>query len=597
MSNPSSLIIQVPTNFCLGSYGISVESLRGQFLDIYYFKVSIAYPPINSDIPSQVPEKIYDGLLRVGTPEGRLSQEIALREQLSQHRMVGSLLLIDQLDAVTINLDLGSAPAHPEFDQKEQSLSESHLPENTETALTQSHRAEGEDYLEEEFYHSQSIEITINSALISLIQLTSLEDCLEDWLKQEKNLKESLPILIQICQFANYLHKQGWCFTQINPALISLQNPIQFYDLTGIFRIGEIPSHGLTGSYCPPELALGHSIDAQMSSFVIGALLYQIVHHHQPRVNENIPLVIKPIPGIYQILRVCLAPNGDRPPVDQLLSTLVETQKLLSTPTLHWEYQGQSTLGLSENRWKNEDHYGVRQQSSSNPLNSLMIGIIADGMGGMAQGEIASQIAVQTLITTPLLTDIYSLKSWNDWLIKTIQQANQKIFKAVRNGGTTLSVVLAIGSKLLIAHVGDSRIFLIRNGFICQLSQDHSFVSVLFNTGKITQAEMRDHPDRSVLTKSLGSSHNLPKSDIQNLSFFKADELSIDLEDQDTLLLCSDGIWDLIPETQLCEIFCNCSSLTTAVNQVISQVLDQGANDNATLLSLRCTIASKPDFQ
>ena len=232
------------------------------------------------------------------------------------------------------------------------------------------------------------------------------------------------------------------------------------------------------------------------------------------------------------------------------------------------------------------------------------MGILADGMGGLEQGEVASQCAVQTLLTAPLPGEEVSqvqvgktLDRWQGWLIEQIQDANQKIFRTIRNGGTTLSVVLGVADYLLIAHVGDSRIFLIRNGHICQLSEDHSLVQNLWVTGQISYAEMQDHPDRNVLLKSIGS-RRLLKTDIQTLQKFGA-ELSLPLQYGDILLLCSDGVWDLVPPDELCEIFApiahktdrSVTSLQPQIDQVLQRVIDRGAHDNATIMGLQCFIS------
>ena len=160
-----------------------------------------------------------------------------------------------------------------------------------------------------------------------------------------------------------------------------------------------------------------------------------------------------------------------------------------------------------------------------------------------------------------------------------------------------MSVVLGVADYLLIAHVGDSRIFLIRNGHICQLSEDHSLVQNLWVTGQISYAEMQDHPDRNVLLKSIGS-RRLLKTDIQTLQKFGA-ELSLPLQYGDILLLCSDGVWDLVPPDELCEIFApiahktdrSVTSLQPQIDQVLQRVIDRGAHDNATIMGLQCFIS------
>jgi protein phosphatase len=257
---------------------------------------------------------------------------------------------------------------------------------------------------------------------------------------------------------------------------------------------------------------------------------------------------------------------------------------------VQWNIASYSTVGLSTERLQNEDNYGVRQQHLSNS-ETLILGVVADGMGGMSQGEVASQIAVKTILQDSFPPEFKTEEQRNEWLLNLFQKANISIADAVRNGGTTLSVALAINDSLMIAHVGDSRIYLIRQGKIKQLSEDHSLVAMLVANGEITEEESLTHPDRNVLLKSIGSKKHLSEGYVQNLSRTTSN-LSMTLENEDILLLCSDGVWDLVPTQELAEIFSQFESLQMAVDQTIQRVINQGATDNATLLAMQCFMTS-----
>jgi protein phosphatase len=327
-----------------------------------------------------------------------------------------------------------------------------------------------------------------------------------------------------------------------------------------------------------------------MSAYTVGLLLYQAIHQKLPNQGHSVDLEIKPIPQIYQLLKICLSPiPEERFLLPQLLSLLVDIRKSMSTPKIYWDVHGRSTVGLSTNRLQNEDNYGVLRQDLSNS-DPLTLGVVADGMGGMAQGEIASKLAVKTIIEAPIPADLTDRDKRAEWLISLVENANECVADNVRDGGTTLSVVLAIARELMIAHVGDSRIFLVRKKQICQLSEDHSMVSMLVASGKITYEESQVHPDRNILTKSLGSKRKLSDRYIQDLSFFGVG-ISMFLEDGDILLLCSDGVWDLVPADDLAEIFAdNQTTLHLAVESTIEKVLARGAHDNATILALKCCV-------
>lgn len=481
------------------------------------------------------------------------------------------------------------------------------------------------EYLEEEEYELTGQSTVIDHALITLSFLPDPNQTLAkalDCCSATTSLRTSggdppsplginthwadqLSFLIQLCQMAKYLHRQGWCWVNLNPQWIELAQPIRLYDFVGIFQAGDRPSYGISGNYWPPELLLGHEIDEPMVSFSLAAILYHLVHGEAPSfdpMNAEKKLIFAAIPGVYQVLRACLVQGDDRPRILELLSMLVDLQHQCQRSCISWVQGSGSTLGLSDSRWTNEDSYGVRYQVQSPTHPTIMLGILADGMGGLEQGEAASQCAVQTLLAAALPGDISQLKVeenleiWQKWLIGQVQKANQQIFQAVRNGGTTLSAVLGVANHLLIGHVGDSRIFLIRHGIICQLSEDHSLVQTLWLSGQISYAEMQDHPDRNVILKSLGSSQRLPESEVQTLQQFGPD-MSLLLQSGDLVLLCSDGVWDLVPPTELCELFAHLTvnpaqdsapALQAQVNQVLQRVLDRGAHDNATIVALQC---------
>lgn len=649
------LPIGLGQSFTLGVFTIEVTRFIGQCLDVYYYQV--VYQLDNHDSSDRAQPCL--GLLRVGQVQGALQRESKLRDTLGTHRMIMPLVFCEEVDRVMLSL----RSSEPEIPQESETVAASELLEletdeldsllrNPNTIALSADNSDPvdisseiiqtppipleptsnefvsaeenlEDYLEEEEYEVITQPTAFDRALIALSPFPDSNQTLAQILSKSRSLDSAeperrlslnsdwikhLPSLIQLCQMANYLQRQGWCWVNLNPQWIELGQPIRLYDFIGIFRAGDRPSSGISGNYWPPELLLGHAIDEQMVSFTLGAILYHLVHGHPPQLDPtDIEQVLEfaAVPGLHQVLRACLAQGDDRPSIAELLSMLVELQQQQQRCRVDWIQGSGSTLGLSDSRWTNEDSYGVRYQVQSATFPTVMMGILADGMGGLEQGEVASQCAVQTLLTAPLPREEVSqvqvgktLDRWQGWLIEQIQDANQKIFRTIRNGGTTLSVVLGVSDYLLIAHVGDSRIFLIRNGYICQLSEDHSLVQNLWVTGQISYAEMQDHPDRNVLLKSIGS-RRLLKTDIQTLQKFGA-ELSLSLQHGDILLLCSDGVWDLVPPDELCEIFAPLSrktdhssvtSLQPQIDQVLQRVIDRGAHDNATIIGIQCFIS------
>ena len=293
-------------------------------------------------------------------------------------------------------------------------------------------------------------------------------------------------------------------------------------------------------------------------------------------------------PKLYQILKTALAANPDeRFSLEQLLSLLIETRISLQQPYLSWQIASYSTVGLSLHRLQNEDNFGIKQLISNQ--DQILLAAIADGMGGMAEGEVASKLAIDTVLNASFPGKFNSPQERQSWLEEIFNLANRNITNAVKNGGTTLSLVLAFNQQLQIAHVGDSRIYLLRKGMICQLSEDHSLVKMLLNSEQISYEQSLNHPERNVLIKSLGNQPKLNPSHVQNLTYFNSDNY-LTLENEDLLILCSDGVWDLINPDEMVEVFSNNKNVQTAVNNIIHQVLERGANDNATLVALQLTI-------
>ena len=574
---PVTLVVQAQTAIEFEGFPLQVKSYLRRVADVHYLRVEYISNNENQN-----------GLLRIGKIDGALRRELEVRKSLGTYKLVPDLLACAE---VPVQLILGDAfqdcqqecvsePTEPEIIADDASISEEPdevIPDNLNEEV----------YLEDEFIEED------NSAQLSIITLGELpsdDRSLEYWLDQEHSSEQILSVIGLLCQVFRYAQQRGWCFVQLFPSFVQVEGSIKFLDLTGVYPDGEKLKYGLTEGYCAPEVAYSSQpIDEKVSTYLIGSLLYHAVH------NKSIPsdsesFAIAPIPKIYQLLKTCLATvPEDRYPLAQLVSLIVETRQALKTVQVEWEVAKRSTVGLV--RSGNEDNYGVRQQriGTSEPF---LLGVVADGMGGEAHGEIASKLAVEALIEAPIPTDLSSADKKTTWLLELMQQANDAVSRNAQGGSTTLSAVLAIGGELAIAHVGDSRIFLLRNGRICQLSEDHSLPALLLASGQITYEESLTHPDKNQLTKFIGSKRSLSDGYVQDLSQF-GDDKTLSLEDGDILVLCSDGVWDLVPEDKLADIFAGDRSLQTNVDQVIDLVLANGAHDNATVVAMKHSTMQK----
>ncbi|NEQ15415.1 MAG: serine/threonine-protein phosphatase, partial [Moorea sp. SIO3E2] len=579
----NGLVIEQDAEFPIDNYHLKVRSYLGQLTaGIHYFEVNFE---VNLESTDPSPTTGNLALLRVGSSDGGLSRELQLREKLGNYAMIAELLASTIQDSVVINPSPPSLEPEPETQKPEEiESSEQQSPvttdqEESEATVSEEETTDQElnsetredtredssetpkdpepesEYLEEEYYPEN--EISPDTSGQRLMLLTSLPDSqstLETWLQEEHSDQESLSLIIPICQCFYYLYQRQWCLVDVIPKLIEIGKPIKFFDLTSAYPIDQKLDYGLLGNYCAFELSSGNPFQESMSSYTVGALLYQAIHQQLLPQDQTLDIQIKPIPQIYQLLKICLSSvPEERFSLSHLLSLLIETRKSFQTTQVQWQVASKSTVGLSTSRLHNEDSYGVRQQQLSNG-DTMILAAVADGMGGMSQGELASQLAIKTVFEQPIPSELKTVNQQTDWLVSLFQNANQSVTNAVRNGGTTLSVILGISNNLLVAHVGDSRIYLIRKEQICQLTEDHSLVAMLLASGEITYQESLDHPDSNILTKALGSQPRLSDGYVQDLSHFSQD-LSLALEDSDILLLCSDGVWSLVSDTELAETF------------------------------------------
>jgi len=214
---------------------------------------------------------------------------------------------------------------------------------------------------------------------------------------------------------------------------------------------------------------------------------------------------------------------------------------------------------------------------SSSPL----LLAVCDGMGGAAAGEVASAVAVDTLsergsALAPEGTDPEALAAW---LIEGVREANRRTLQRMRDEpglegmGSTLTAALLTGTDLVLAHVGDSRCFHLRDGRFRRLSLDHSFVGRLVAMGRLTEEEARRHEQRNLLLEAIGTD---PEPDI--------DRFAAPLRAGDRVLLCSDGLSNLVPEAELREILAGADAPGEQCATLVALANDRGGDDNITVV-------------
>ena len=226
-------------------------------------------------------------------------------------------------------------------------------------------------------------------------------------------------------------------------------------------------------------------------------------------------------------------------------------------------------------------HVGkIRSNNQDSGYAGSYLFVVADGMGGHAGGDVASAIAINRIAETDRL---YTSPNDAEFALHAaLLAANSLLAETVFDHGeltgmgTTVSGLLRVGNHVAIAHIGDSRIYLFRDGELKQVTNDHTFVQRLVDSGRITAEEAAVHPRRSVLMRVLGDVDASPEIDTTVL----------ETKPGDRWLICSDGLSSYVAEEKLQSILRTVPSATAAGERMVKESLDQGAPDNVTVVLL-----------
>ena len=278
-----------------------------------------------------------------------------------------------------------------------------------------------------------------------------------------------------------------------------------------------------------------------------------------------------------------LSPPGQDTLVKMLSAT--GTGRDVTAPSL----QAVHCTHVGKERSRNEDSTFIFTADSGgqDPLIPFGLYIVADGMGGHYAGHEASR-SVSWLVASTVLERIYvpmlesSMSSRSrsqepvmEVMVDAVQTANQQIYNPEpdKDSGTTLTAGLLFGQRLFIAHVGDSRAYLLEDGELTLLTTDHSYVRRLIDAGQLTEEEAAVHPQRNMLYKAVGQGGDL-----------EIDTFTRSLPDEGMLVLCSDGLWGLVRDGQLESVLTSRESLTTMAGQLIEMALQAGGHDNISVV-------------
>jgi protein phosphatase len=203
--------------------------------------------------------------------------------------------------------------------------------------------------------------------------------------------------------------------------------------------------------------------------------------------------------------------------------------------------------------------------------------VVADGMGGAQGGEVASTLATETFAR-----GLPEEGSAEERLAGRVRDANRRIHdrsredRALAGMGTTLTAAYADGDEVALAHVGDSRAYLLHGDELTRLTRDHSLVDELVRRGKLTEEEAADHPQRSIITRALGA-----EADVE------VDTSTHRVRDGDVLLLCSDGLTSMLAEGEIATILRDAATLEDAGQALVAAANEAGGRDNITVVLAR----------
>lgn len=238
---------------------------------------------------------------------------------------------------------------------------------------------------------------------------------------------------------------------------------------------------------------------------------------------------------------------------------------------------------LNEDAFATADFARVIQKQGQ----ALGLYVVSDGMGGAAAGELASQIITGRMIQefnqtiAPAFSDNANVPVDYGALLKAAgEKANRAVYderSRQRNDmGATLVAALIVGVHAYVINVGDSRAYVIRGSLMKKISKDHSFVQSLIDANQLTDAEVRTHPQRNIITRSMGEKANT-----------MIDSFTEPLEVGDVLLLCSDGLWEMVEDDLVCQTVQSAPDPQTAARQLIALANKNGGDDNITCILVR----------
>ena len=420
-------------------------------------------------------------------------------------------------------------------------------------------------------------------------------------LASEETLSEerALDIIRQVCQCVTQTHAAGYIHLNIEPGNIYVwDGQASLFDFSRAMRQGTKRQEYLTtDGFSAPELLLANEadIEARADVYSIGAVMFWLLSGEKvPFTGVPVPNVLSAVPSseLARIILTCLAGNpGLRYKTVQELVEQLSTYQLLNKRDLHFDTALQTDRGMV--REGNEDCCFVLDStwSGQSQMASYGIYIVADGMGGHRAGEVASSKAVEVLSASILegLRQSGEARPYSQLVTQAIEKANTEIYNMacfdpqLSSMGTTVTIGLRVNDELYLGHVGDSRCYLIRDGNIEQLTEDHSVVGGLVRAGMITPEQAKTHPDRAKIYRCLGTADAVSVDTYEG----SASEGKLTLQAGDKLVFCSDGLTGHVSDTEIKDCAERETSAESICRYLTSLANQSGGEDNISVIAIR----------
>jgi len=414
-----------------------------------------------------------------------------------------------------------------------------------------------------------------------------------DKLVEENKLTENdiVNIFLKLAEGIDIIHKNGWSVVSLTPDKIYIKDgqvKITFFDY--VCKFDTLAENFYIPSFTPPEVLQNQKIDATSDIYLLGSLFYYCIFK-KPFEGEyllSLPQE-KILAGIPQILFRTLVPKEYRfQSIEEFVQQLnVFKQEIDKITTIVYSY---SSIGLNEKRTINEDSYGYLSLHFGS--NEVSIYCVADGIGGAEAGEVASKLAVKFTIEN-FLKKVYEILTSTPEKQSVITKeivlsVNQTIYDIIKKNpqlktmGTTLLVAVRTNKYLTLGYAGDCRAYLVRDNTIKLLTEDHSLVMYLYKSGQIKKEEIRTHPDRNKILRSIGATTNLVVDGLEKV----LNEPVLELTDGDIIILCTDGVWGKIEDEEILNTVLS-KEIEDPAYALVEKANNYGGEDNSTVVVVK----------